>query len=111
MDVLIIVLAIAFAVAVIEWAYAVAKKDAYRVITDYLAHQKKGQVPAPTNVLTKHIPPPAPPEHKPKEVYVCILSHDDGCFKMIVGCFYDQDAADRYAGDSPNITIQKLNVI
>lgn len=48
---------------------------------------------------------------RPKEVYICVLLHKDGRFKMIVGCFYDYDRAVRFADDSPYITIQKQNVI
>lgn len=46
-----------------------------------------------------------------KEVYLCILRHDDGRFKMICGCFYNRDAAERFAAGSPRITIEKINVI
>jgi hypothetical protein len=55
-------------------------------------------------------PPPVPPE-KPGEVYVCVLHYDDGKFKMIVGCFYNEHKAKDFAATSPNITIQKINVI
>ena len=55
-------------------------------------------------------PPPVPPE-KPGVVYVCVLHYDDGKFKMIVGCFYNEDKAIAYADNSHNITVQKLNVI
>ena len=48
---------------------------------------------------------------RPKEVYLCVLRHDDGRFKMIVGCFYDYDRAVKYADGSPRITIQKQSVI
>ena len=50
-------------------------------------------------------------EEKPKEVYLCILRHDDGRFKNICGCFYNRDAAERYAAGSPRITIEKQSVI
>jgi hypothetical protein len=48
---------------------------------------------------------------KPTEVYLCVLRHDDGTFKMICGCFYSKEAAERYADGSPRITIQKQSVI
>lgn len=50
-------------------------------------------------------------EIHPKEVYLCVLRHDDGTFKMIVGCFYDHDRAVKYAAGSPRIVIQKQRVI
>lgn len=50
-------------------------------------------------------------EERPKEVYLCILRHDDGRFKMICGCFYDRKAAERYAAGSPRITIQEQSVV
>ncbi len=48
---------------------------------------------------------------RPTEVYLCVLRHDDGTFKAIVGCFYDYDRAVRYADGSPRITIHKQSVI
>lgn len=48
---------------------------------------------------------------RPSEVYLCILLHDDGTFKMIVGCFYDYDKAVKYADGSPRITIVKQKVL
>ena len=48
---------------------------------------------------------------RPEEVYLCVLRHDDGRFKMIVGCFYDYDRAVKYADGSPRITIQKQSVL
>jgi hypothetical protein len=53
----------------------------------------------------------APSAEKPKKVYICVLRHDDGTFKMIVGCFFDHDRAVRYADGNPRITIQKQSVI
>ena len=50
-------------------------------------------------------------KERPKEVYLCILRHDDGRFKMICGCFYDKEEAERYAAGSPRITITKQSVI
>lgn len=47
---------------------------------------------------------------RPKEVYLCVLRHDDGRFKMIVGCFYDYKRAVRYSGGNPRIKIKKQNV-
>lgn len=44
---------------------------------------------------------------KPKYVYI-ILNIDK---RQINGCFYDKEAAERYAGDSPSIIVQKLAVI
>ena len=48
---------------------------------------------------------------RPKEVYIYVLRHDDGTFKMIVGCFYDYDRAVRYADGDPRITIHEQSVI
>ena len=48
---------------------------------------------------------------RPTEVHLCVLRHDDGTFKMICGCFYSKEAAERYANGSPRITIQKQSVI
>jgi len=48
---------------------------------------------------------------RPTEVFLCVLRHDDGKFKAIVGCFYDHDEAVRYADGSPRITIHKQNVV
>ena len=50
-------------------------------------------------------------EIRPKEVYLCVQLHGDGTFKMIVGCFYDRDRAERYADGSPSITIVKQSVL
>ena len=50
-------------------------------------------------------------EIRPKEVYLCVLLHDDGTFKMIVGCFYDYERAVKYADGSKSIVIQKQSVI
>ena len=50
-------------------------------------------------------------EIRPQEVYLCVLRHDDGTFKMIVGCFYDYDRAVRYAAGSKSITIEKQGVL
>jgi len=44
---------------------------------------------------------------KPKELYLCILQHDDGTFKMVVGCFNDKADAEHYADGSPRIVIYK----
>ena len=51
------------------------------------------------------------PMDRPTEVYLCVLRHDDGKFKMIAGCFYDYDRAVRYADGSPRTTIHKQKVI
>lgn len=48
---------------------------------------------------------------KPKEVYLCILKHKDGRFKMIVGCFYDYERAVKISCGSPRIIIQKQSVM
>ena len=47
---------------------------------------------------------------RPSEVYLCVLRHDDGTFKMIVGGFYDKADAERYADGCPRITIQKQSI-
>jgi len=47
---------------------------------------------------------------KTKKVYLCVLLHDDGCFKCIVGCFATREDAERYSASSPNIYIQELKV-
>lgn len=44
-------------------------------------------------------------------VYLCVLCHDDGTFKMVVGCFYDLDRAFKYVAGRPQIVIQKESVI
>lgn len=43
----------------------------------------------------------------PKELYLCVLQHDDGTFKMVVGCFNDKADAEHYADGSPRIVIYK----
>ena len=48
---------------------------------------------------------------RPKEIYICILRHDDGTFKMICGCFYNKKEAEHYADGSPRVTIQKQSII
>ena len=50
-------------------------------------------------------------EIRPQEVYLCVLRHDDGTFKMIVGCFYNYDRAVKYADGSKSIVIQKQSVL
>lgn len=47
---------------------------------------------------------------KPKYVYAAISVSQDNKMQ-IVGCFYDKEAAERYAGNSSSIIIQKLSVI
>lgn len=46
----------------------------------------------------------------PQSVYLCILLHDDGCFKAIVGCFATREDAETYSCYRQDIVIQELKV-
>ena len=47
---------------------------------------------------------------KTKKVYLCVLLHDDGCFKAIVGCFATREDAEAYSCYRKDIVIQELKV-
>lgn len=96
-----------FVAVVIGWGKTWKEKEHYRCRVFDLTDGKEG-----SNLVTV-VPttPPPPPPKKPAEVYLCVLRHDDGTFKTIVGCFYDYDRAVRYADGSPRITIHKQSVI
>lgn len=53
---------------------------------------------------------PKDKNERPGEVFLCILHNDDRSFKMVTGCFYDEEVACRYAFKSKNTTVQCIKV-
>lgn len=50
------------------------------------------------------------PGELPAEVHICKLYDADDRFKMIIGCFYNRDEAERYTQGNPRIIIESLPV-